>query len=82
MQARTNQTHSLSTMDNFESPSGGRKSIGALVREWGPCVLTAIVVPGGIVIALLLLWTRWNQKRQAVQNVSLQIPTPTLTGRL
>lgn len=66
MQARTAQTHSLSTMDSFEAPSVERKSIGALVREWGPYVLTAIVVPGGIVIALLLLWTRWNQKRQAM----------------
>jgi hypothetical protein len=32
-------------------------------------VLTALVVPGGIVIALLLLWSRWNQRRQAVQSV-------------
>ena len=69
VQARTNQPYPLATMDSFESPTAGRKSIGALVREWGPYVLTAIVVPGGIVIALVLLWTRWNQRRQAVRPV-------------
>ena len=40
-------------------------ALRAFVRQWGPCILTAIVVPGGIVIALLMVWNRWNQGRLA-----------------
>ena len=69
MQARNDQTQFLSPMNSFEFRSGERKSVGAFVRQWGPYVLTALVVPGGIVIALLLLWNRWNQRRQALQSV-------------
>ncbi|MEO8134943.1 MAG: hypothetical protein ABI831_13295 [Betaproteobacteria bacterium] len=45
---------------------GGRKSVAGFVRNWGPYVLTALLVPGGIVIALLLLLRRWKQTRPAV----------------
>jgi hypothetical protein len=65
MQARTDSLHPISPMDLIEIRNGSRPSFGALMRDWGPYVLTALVVPGGIVIALLLLWTRWNQRRQA-----------------
>ena len=68
MQTRTDQTHSLSPVDSFEIRNGRRTSIGELVRQWGPYVLTVLVVPGGIAIALVLLWARWNQRRLAVQS--------------
>ena len=56
-------------MDSLQiGNGGGRTSIGGFVRQWGPYVLTALVVPGGIVIALLLLFRRWNQRRPALQS--------------
>jgi len=68
MQARIDQAHPLSQMDSLHIDSrDGCKSAGAFVRHWGPYILTALVVPGGIVVALLLLLRHWNQKRQAVQ---------------
>ena len=58
-------------MDSLQTGhASGHKSIGGFVRQWGPYVLTALVVPGGIVIALLMLLRRWNQKRQAVQSTA------------
>ena len=33
-----------------------RTSVEAFVRRWWPYVLTAVVVPGGIAIVLLMLW--------------------------
>jgi hypothetical protein len=53
-------------MDLIEIRNASRPSLGGLVRDWGPYVLTALIVPGGIVIVLLLLWNRWNQRRLAV----------------
>ena len=67
MQAHTDPTHPLGAMSGFEVRNGGRMSVAEFVRQWGPCILTALVVPGGIVIALLMLWNRWNQRRLAVQ---------------
>ena len=67
MQAHTDHTHLPGPMDGFEIRNGGRMSVAEFVRQWGPCILTAVVVPGGIVIALLMLWNRWNQRRLAVQ---------------
>jgi hypothetical protein len=67
MQARIYRIHHLSEMDSVEAGNGGgRQSVGEFVRQWGPYVLTALIVPGGIAIALLLLFRRWNQLRQAV----------------
>jgi hypothetical protein len=68
MQARNCQIQVLSPMESTEIRNAGRPSIRALVRHWGPYLLTALVVPGGIVIALVLLLNRWNQRRQAVQS--------------
>ena len=69
MQAQIEQAHPFSQMDSLNAGNGGgRTSVGEFVRHWGPYVLTALVVPGGIVIALLLLFRRWNQKRQALQS--------------
>ncbi len=69
MQAQIEHAHPFSQMDGLNiSNGGGRISVGEFVRHWGPYVLTALVVPGGIVIALLLLFRRWNLKRQAVQS--------------
>ena len=68
MQARFDQTHRLSQMDSLQIGNGGwRKSVAEFVRQWGPYFLTALLVPGGIAIALLMLWRRWNQQRQAVR---------------
>jgi hypothetical protein len=67
MQARNDNTDFAGAMNIFEIPARDRTSIGGFVRQWGPYVLTALVVPGGIVIALLMLWSRWNQRRLAVQ---------------
>ena len=33
-----------------------RAAVEAFVRRWWPYVLTAVVVPGGIAIVLLMLW--------------------------
>ena len=67
MQARIDQAQPLISMDSLEIGNrGGCNSVGAFVRNWGPYILTAIVVPGGIVLAVLLLWRQWNQKRQAL----------------
>ena len=68
MQAHNEQARALDHMEtNLVEHGGGRTSVMAFVRQWGPCVLTAIVVPGGIVIALLMLLRRWNQRRQVLQ---------------
>lgn len=68
MQARTEPAQLLSPLSDPGIRGSGRASVGAFVRHWGPYVLTALVVPGGIAIALLLLWRRWNQGRRAVQS--------------
>ena len=69
MPARIDQAHQISQMDSLQiGNGGGHKSVGGFVRQWGPYVLTALLVPGGIVIALLLLLRRWNERRQAVQS--------------
>ena len=69
MQANTNHSNPLSAMNSLELRSGEPMTIGSFVRQWGPCILTALVVPGGIVIALLMLWSRWNQRRMALRTV-------------
>jgi hypothetical protein len=48
-----------------DADAGSRSTMGAAVRHWGPVVLTAIVVPGGIVIALAMLARRWYRHREA-----------------
>ena len=68
MHARTEPTHPPIPATRLEIRNGGRTSFGLFVRRWGPYVVTALVVPGGILIALLLLWRRWNQGRQSVQS--------------
>ena len=42
-----------------------RTPLGNAIRHWGPYVITAIVVPGGIVVALMLIARRWYRGRQA-----------------
>ena len=56
MQARTTQDLELEPPTADRPGNEGRASVKALVRQWGPYVLTALVVPGGIVIVLLMLW--------------------------
>ena len=66
MQVRIEQVHPLSQMDSLMVGNrDGYKSVGAFVRNWGPHFITALVVPGGFVIVLLLLLRYWNQRRQA-----------------
>lgn len=69
MHAPVDQVCHLGAMDSLPAGNGGgHESTRGLVRHWGPYILTVLLVPGGIVIALLLLWRRWNQARQAVQD--------------
>ncbi len=66
-QARIGKTYSLVPTDAVRvADAGRRKSVADVVRRWGPFILTALVVPGGIAIVMLLLFRRWNQARQAV----------------
>lgn len=46
-----------------------RTPIGGAFRYWAPVVLTAIVVPGGIVVALVMLARRWYRGRPAASGV-------------
>ena len=67
MQAQIQQVNPFSPMDDLQIGNvRARISVGEFARRWGPYVLTALIVPGGIVITLLLLFRHWNQKRQAV----------------
>ena len=45
------------------SPVAYRTPIGEALKTWAPLVFTAIVVPGGIVIALVMLVRRWYRNR-------------------
>ena len=58
----------LATMNPFERRIGNRASFREWVRVWVPYVLTVVVVPGGILIALVMLWHHWNKRRLAVQS--------------
>ena len=40
-----------------------RMPIGKTLKVWGPVFVMAIVVPGGIVIALAILVRRWYRNR-------------------
>jgi len=64
MQVRIDQADPHIQKDSLLIDSrDGYKSAGAFVRHWCPYILTALVVPGGIVVALLLLLRHWHQKR-------------------
>ena len=43
--------------------SSSRTPIGETLKVWAPVVVTAILVPGGIVIALAILIRRWYRNR-------------------
>ena len=43
--------------------SSYRTPIGETLKVWAPVVVTAILVPGGIVIALAILIRRWYRNR-------------------
>ena len=63
MQARTEQ--SQPDMNHPAIVEEGRnESIVKHMKRWAPYVLTAIVVPGGIALALIMLWRRWSVARQ------------------
>lgn len=52
-----------------------RKTLVSFLREWGPYFLTALLVPGGIVITLAFLARRWKKRREAVgYRVAAQLP--------
>lgn len=58
-----------------------RKTLVGFLREWGPYFLTALLVPGGIVITLAFLARRWKQRREAVGfRIAAQLPTQTCEG--
>jgi hypothetical protein len=82
---RTHHDQTLVAMNTIDTRNGGRMSIGEFVRQWGPCILTALIVPGGIVIALVLLWTRWSQRRQASNGrravLALALPVSRINDR-
>lgn len=44
-------------------PTNLRTPISAALKAWAPMVVTAIVVPGGIVIAVVILVRRWYRNR-------------------
>ena len=44
--------------------ASGRLSCRQMFRQWAPYVLTALIVPGGLIVAILLLARRWQQHRQ------------------
>ena len=48
----------------IDSTRAERSSLVRHLRRWGPMVITALVVPGGIIIAVMLLIRRWNQRRE------------------
>ena len=52
-----------SSLASPASPALHRKPFGETLKVWGPVVVTAIVVPGGIVIALAILARRWYRNR-------------------
>ena len=55
---------SLETLRSCASANSTyRTPIGESLKVWGPMVVTAIVVPGGIVIALAMLVRRWYRGR-------------------
>lgn len=64
MQAHIEQIQQQRDM-NTPVEVGRHESFAGLVKRWGPYVLTAIVVPGGIALALIMLWRRWSVARQA-----------------
>ena len=68
MQALKHHNQPDATMNSIEISRARRVSLGELVRQWGPFVVTAVVVPGGILIALVMLWRHWNQRRLALQS--------------
>ena len=44
-------------------PTHFRTPIGEALKAWAPVVVTAIIVPGGIVIAVAILVRRWYRNR-------------------
>jgi len=64
---RIHHTHPQSPMNISVIHHGGRRSVGEFMRRWGPYVLTALLVPGGIVIALLVWWSRGQFRRETVR---------------
>ena len=65
MQAHNDQAQPLTHMNSTDiGTGGGRKSVVEFVRRWGPCVFTAIVLPGGIFIAMVMVFRHWKQRRQ------------------
>ena len=69
----TNAVASFNSLDSAHFAVAGNSSsaslsvhrmpIGKTLKVWGPVVVTAIVVPGGIVIALAILIRRWYRNR-------------------
>jgi hypothetical protein len=51
-------THSIPDQRSMTAGVFGirRAAVEAFIRRWWPYVLTAVVVPGGIAIVLLMLW--------------------------
>ena len=47
--------------------ASGRLACRQMFRQWAPYVLTALIVPGGLIVAILLLVRRWQQNRQMTQ---------------
>lgn len=71
MKALVNHAHPVDEAAGLQLLSGGSNtSVRAFVRQWGPYVLTALLVPGGIAVTLLLLLRRWNQRRAALQRLA------------
>ena len=68
MKAPVNHAQSVKEPAHLRLVNGGSdSSVGAFIRQWGPYVLTALLVPGGIAVTLFLLLRRWNQRRAALQ---------------
>lgn len=65
-QARIGRTYPLIPVESVRVEAVRRKSVGDLVRQWAPFLLTALVVPGGIAVVLVVLFRRWNQGRRGI----------------
>ena len=67
--SRTTRSANCSADSVSTAAATERTPIGETLKVWAPVIITAIVVPGGIIIALAILVRRWYRNR-AMQPVN------------